>query len=725
MSTQSLSRILALTSCAACLFHPAMASAQQYPVEDEAQYDKNAEPIDEIVVTAAGFEQNLSQAPASVTLLPRAELKLMRVNSLAEALSSVPGVDIGDGVGKTGGADISIRGMPSDYTLVLIDGRRQNAAGNVTPNGFGGTSSSFVPPVSAIERIEVVRGPMSTLYGSDAIGGVINIITRTATDRVRGEVGLDATVQGDSEFGNAYNSTLYLDGPVAGDVVTFAARGRYYQREASDLTFVDENGDDIEVSKRGPSPVKADIWSVGGRLNVLPNDNHKIWLDVELARQSYDNSDGQLGTLGTRGYSPELEFNRDQYVLAHTSNIFGGTVDSDITYNETETIGRVLPDDVDGTPRLKGDPRELKASNAIFNTRYYKELGQHTFTLGGQFWHAEMKDGVAVEPFEHDQWAAFAEDMWEFAPNLTATAGIRYDNHSVFGDHVSPRGYLVWNASDALTLKGGVSKGFKTPRLEQIAEGIVGFRGQGTIPFLGTPSLQPETSTTYEAGAYIRGAEGLQANVTVFYNEFNDKIARGPTTPNCAFDLTEDEYEALTPSDACLDYGYWPRPATYSQDVNVDEAETRGVEASIRRNLTDDIDLSVNYTYTDSEQLSGPNIGEPLVNTPDHQINGRLTWQVTDRLSSWVRGEYSSPRYRGAGEAQDQLGDYKSYKLVHLGGAYDVTDTITFSATIYNLLNDDFVDYVPYTSRGRDAYSNRYAINQEPRRLWVSVNASF
>src|SRR3546814_17854218 len=68
--------------------------------------------------------------------------------------------------------------MPSQYTLILIDGRRQNAAGNVTPNGFNETSTSFMPPLSAIERIEVIRGPMSTLYGSDAMGRVINIITR-------------------------------------------------------------------------------------------------------------------------------------------------------------------------------------------------------------------------------------------------------------------------------------------------------------------------------------------------------------------------------------------------------------------------------------------------------------------------------------------------------------------------------------------------------------------
>src|SRR5690606_17746467 len=131
-----------------------------------------------VVVTASGFEQLTRQAPASVTVLSASDLQTRRYNSLAHALVDVEGVDIDSSAGKTGGLNISMRGMPSDYTLVLIDGRRQNAPGNVTPNGFGETSTSFMPPLGAIERIEVVRGPMSTLYGSDAMGGVVNIITR-------------------------------------------------------------------------------------------------------------------------------------------------------------------------------------------------------------------------------------------------------------------------------------------------------------------------------------------------------------------------------------------------------------------------------------------------------------------------------------------------------------------------------------------------------------------
>src|SRR5690606_31967432 len=121
--------------------------------------DSTRQPVvlEEIVVTAAGFEQRRTNAPASVTVLSRGSIETQRNSNLAELLSTVEGIDVGDGVGKTGGPNISMRGMPSDYTLVLIDGRRQNSAGSVTPNGFGETSTSFLPATSAIERIEVIR----------------------------------------------------------------------------------------------------------------------------------------------------------------------------------------------------------------------------------------------------------------------------------------------------------------------------------------------------------------------------------------------------------------------------------------------------------------------------------------------------------------------------------------------------------------------------------------
>ncbi len=128
------------------------------------------------MVSATGYEQKIKDAPASITVITAEDFKNKRINSIADALVDVEGVDISPTAGKTGGLNIRIRGMDSEYTLVLIDGRRQNSTGDIAPNGFGESNNSFIPPISAIERIEVIRGPASTLYGSDAIGGVVKTV---------------------------------------------------------------------------------------------------------------------------------------------------------------------------------------------------------------------------------------------------------------------------------------------------------------------------------------------------------------------------------------------------------------------------------------------------------------------------------------------------------------------------------------------------------------------
>ena len=670
-----------------------------------------------IVVTATGFEQKVESAPASISVIGRKELETERFNNLADALVDLEGVDVGATAGKTGGLNVSIRGMPSDYTLVLLDGRRQNSPGNVTPNGFGETSSSFVPPLSAIDRIEVVRGPMSTLYGSDAMGGVINIITRKVGERWAGSAVANLTLQEDGGFGNSYATNAYLNGPLAPGLLGLALRGSYLKRKASLLTFEDAAGVPIEVSTRGPAPVEADIYTLGARLSLTPSANHDVWFDYDYSDQAYDNSDSQLGT-GTvqGGYGPQLGFVRDQYTLAHNWRAGFGTLETTLTRNATETSGRTIPP---GTPgKSAGDPRELRATNTTVDSRLISQLGPMVFTLGGQFWAARMIDGIAPEPYAFDQWAGFAEGGINLSPGMTLTLGGRYDRHSAFGGKFSPRAYAVWNASDWLTLKGGVSRGFKTPRLEQIAQGITGFTGQGTVPQIGTPGLKPETSTTVEAGAYFDTNAGLTGNVTLFNNDFRDKIAPGPGIPNCQFRLAPNR-------PGCLDVGVFPNVDLFGQSINIDEAVTRGIEVAARYRFSRALSLSGNYTYTESEQKTGEEAGLPLIGTPKHMLNASLRWRATDALDLWARGEVRSGRYRGAGPAQDALGDFAGYKLLHIGGGYDLSENITLNAAVYNVFDTDFVQYLPYVQAGGTVYAQRFANNQEPRRLFLSVNVDF
>lgn len=104
-------------------------------------------------------------------------------------------------------------------------------------------------------------------------------------------------------------------------------------------------------------------------------------------------------------------------------------------------------------------------------------------------------------------------------------------------------------------------------------------------------------------------------------------------------------------------------------------------------------------------------------------LNANLRWNVNDRLSAWLRGEHRSKRYRSDATARAALGDFKAYSLFHVGGSFAVNDRVTVNATIYNLLNTDFVKQLPYGTPV--AYAPEYTNNQEPRRLWVSVKVDF
>lgn len=716
------------------------------PVAGQASAENSKDPEDpyemqELVVTASGFEQQRINAPASITVVSGAKAREQRSASLAEMLADVEGIDIGSRVGKTGGLEIGLRGMPSEYTLVLIDGRRQNTAGSVTPNGFGETSTSFMPPVSAIERIEIIRGPMATLYGSDAMGGVINIITKKGVNRWRGTLTTDATLQQRTGFGHTFSGNGTLDGPLISGLLNASVRGSLHHRQASELSPTGEFDENTEISRRGPSPTQAEIATAGGRLTLTPASSHEVWLDFDGSWQTYDNSEAQLGTLDDpeqgrfSGYGPEQKFNRVQATLAHTWNLVRGQLTSSLMRNTTETIGRTIPPGTPGGPpgsgapdKEPGSPRELEATNTVFDAKLVTVLNAHTLTIGGQYWDAHMIDGVALGPFSFNQWSLFAENEWRFVPSVGLTVGVRRDDHSTFGGHLSPRAYVVWNARPEWTVKGGVSRGFRTPRVEQLVDGIIGFTGQGTIAVIGTPTLRPETSTTVEAGIHYTADSGMSAGATVFNNAFTDKITRGTPIPNCTF--------ALAPNrPGCVDYGDFPTQESFARSVNVDEAVTRGFELSASFPLIASGSLTLNYTFTESEQKSGENAGFPLTNTPKHMLNGNVRGQITERSSAWFRGEYRSSRARRTtaeyDPAYEALGDFRAYSLFHLGGAYRVNDRVTVNATIYNVLNTDFLRYAAYPVEPTEenpsgtAYTNVYNNHQEGRRLWLSTTIEF
>ncbi len=173
-----------------------------------------------LVVTASATEQNVKDAPASISVITQQDLQRKPVQNLKDVLRDVPGVQLtNEGDNRKG---VSIRGLSSSYTLILVDGKRVNSRNAVfRHNDF---DLNWIP-VDAIERIEVVRGPMSSLYGSDALGGVVNIITKKIGQKWTGTLSADTTIQEHRDRGDTYNGQFFTSGPLIDGVLGMKAYG--------------------------------------------------------------------------------------------------------------------------------------------------------------------------------------------------------------------------------------------------------------------------------------------------------------------------------------------------------------------------------------------------------------------------------------------------------------------------------------------------------------------
>ncbi|ENM6993769.1 bifunctional siderophore receptor/adhesin Iha [Escherichia coli] len=671
---------------------------------------------DVMIVSASGYEKKLTNAAASVSVISQEELQSSQYHDLAEALRSVEGVDVESGTGKTGGLEISIRGMPASYTLILIDGVRQGGSSDVTPNGFSAMNTGFMPPLAAIERIEVIRGPMSTLYGSDAMGGVVNIITRKNADKWLSSVNAGLNLQESNKWGNSSQFNFWSSGPLVDDSVSLQVRGSTQQRQGSSVTSLSDT-----AATRIPYPTESQNYNLGARLDWKASEQDVLWFDMDTTRQRYDNRDGQLGSL-TGGYDRTLRYERNKISAAYDHTFTFGTWKSYLNWNETENKGRELVRSVLKRDKwgLAGQPRELKESNLILNSLLLTPLGEsHLVTVGGEFQSSSMKDGVVLastgETFRQKSWSVFAEDEWHLTDALALTAGSRYEHHEQFGGHFSPRAYLVWDVADAWTLKGGVTTGYKAPRMGQLHKGISGVSGQGKTNLLGNPDLKPEESVSYEAGVYYDNPAGLNANVTGFMTDFSNKI---------------------------VSYSINDNTNSY---VNSGKARLHGVEFAGTLPLwSEDVTLSLNYTWTRSEQRDGDNKGAPLSYTPEHMVNAKLNWQITEEVASWLGARYrgKTPRftqnYSSLSAVQkkvyDEKGEYlKAWTVVDAGLSWKMTDALTLNAAVNNLLNKDYSDVSLYSAGKSTLYAGDYFQTGSSttgyvipeRNYWMSLNYQF
>ncbi|WP_323011660.1 ligand-gated channel protein [Castellaniella sp.] len=639
------------------------------------QAQENITQLDRVVVSATGYEQTVEDAPASITVLPRAELQKRAYKDVTDALKDVPGVVV---TGGASNSDISIRGMGSAYTLILIDGRRQNSRETRPNSDNAGIEQGWLPPLDAIERIEVIRGPMSALYGSDAMGGVINIITRTVHQEWTGSARAEATIQENHNAGNIYQGSVYLAGPIKSDLLGLQFYGQYVNREEDHIL----NGFNDQQQNAGTL-----------KLTLTPDKNHDIAAEISRTLQTRRATPGKSSAAtGCRGGCDvsESKYGRNTYALRHTGRWGWATSTTYVQRDETSNEGR-----------------NMWLDNTEFNTQWVVPLKAHTLTMGYQFLRETLRDDgnqyatSSTNRLARNQWAIYAEDDWYLSDTFTVTAGLRTTNDQDYGTHWTPRLYGVWHATDSLSIKGGVSTGFRAPSLRQSVADWGQITGGGGTPaiIMGNPDLKPETSISQELGLIWNNGSNLDASVMLFNTEFKDKISE--------IRLCTDAGQQPTCHVIPGDEGY----KFISTRTNVDRATMRGLEATMTWAMTDSLRLATNYTYTYSKQKTGAFSGQPLNKMPKHMINATLDWDATDKLGLWSRANFRSRTSEYLSRTSMAEGT-PSYTFVDAGFNYQINKKTSVGVGVYNLLDKQI---------GYDDYDTVL----DGRRYWAQLTVGF
>ena len=556
-----------------------------------AEQSISAQEMDDLVVTATRLATPRGELASSVTVITAGDIKRRQFRSVSQALRSVPGLHVVQAGGPGQQTSVFMRGANSNHTLVLIDG--VEATDPSSPAGAVDFSNLWL---DNIERIEVVRGPQSTLYGSDAIGGVIHITTR------RGEGKLHGTGKLEGGSDNTFNQQVSAAG--SGGRVNYSFG----------VTHVDTDGDSV-TPRRLRNGVAAEDdtsenWTTSVRLGMTVSDT----LDVTLFGRYIDSEtdlDPELEMFGS-GTTEDRDARLDQteYLLRGEAKaqLLGGLWEATLStsysdFDRKNRNDRQLPTETLTRTRFDGDKLKFELKNDFY------PLDTHILTLGLETEKENMDSGgfsdfggfFVGEETEADARnnAVYVQDQFSYAQRVFATVGMRYDDHDDFGSELTYRIAPVYALRETGTqLKASVGSGFKAPTL---------FQTDGFTPnnfgsfYRGSPDLDPEKSFGWEIGMeQMLWGKRMSFGVTWFKSNIDDLM-------QVVFD-----------------------PAFNSTYENIDEADIQGAETFIRVQPLDSLAIHLDYTYTDAEDDDS---GERLLRRPKHKLDLDVEFRPISRAS--------------------------------------------------------------------------------------------
>jgi len=612
---------------------------------------------EQVVVSATRTEQPLDKTGESVSVFTGDELATQQISIVSDALEQTPGLTLirNGGVGQT--TNISIRGAQSGQSLTLIDGVRINDPSTVDDEAVLGDLL-----VNNIDRIEVLRGPQSTLYGSDAIGGVVDILTKRGGDTPFAFV---ATAEG-----GGYD-TAHLNvsaNGTAGDLDYGAAANAYL---TNTISAADSRNGNTEADG---------YHNFGATANARWHLDSNMSIDLRAyatsARDSFDDN-----FAFTPPYlvvdSPAYEDNKLFAGYAGFNlDLLDGAFHNRIAVIESDSdrgFFNSVFDTIHKNANDKGNASRLEYQG-VFDLSPADQI-----TFGAETQHTSFNgmSFFSYMPTEIDKGhsqisGGYVQDQTTLFDQLTLTGGVRYDDDSQFGGHTSVKAAAAWTPNNGQTvLHANYGDGFKAPTLYELFS-----------PYSNPLSeLLPESARGWEVGGEQRVLDGrVHLSATYFERRTNNQI--GFFSPDC-FDAP------VPPVCATRPFGYYD---------NIAHTRATGEEYEATAALTDNVNISANLTDMSAVDLTS---GTPLARAPHYTASGNLTWSPMANTSLGFSVVYVGDRF----DSPDRINRMPSYAVANVFGSYPLNDNLSLFARVENVTDEHYEPVLGYGAAGRSVYA--------------------
>ena len=604
--------------------------------------------IDQIVVTGARSPLNVEQIGSAVTIITREDIEWREARHVTDLLRTVPGFSVSHS-GVTGSqAQVRVRGAEANHVLVLIDGIRANDP--ATGDEFRWEFLS----AGNIERIEIVRGPQSSLWGSDAVAAVVHIITRSESSTSSGDIY--------AESGSFDTRNAGMNGALSGDAWVVRGGIEHLSTDGSNVsrTGTEKDGADLTTASLSARLAASDALSLSMGLRTVD------------AWSQYDPVDFVATGLPTDG-DVATDIQNHYAQAGATFAPVGSRVSQQINIRYFDSDNLNL---VDGA---------LDSSTASDRVTFAYQadigIGENRLSLALEREETQFEQSGAVvfgdpnQTQEMDVNSAIAEFQGLSTEHLTWIVSLRADDNSSFDDAVSGRVSIAYELSDATTLRGSIGTGQKNPTF------IERF-GYFPSQFIGNPELKPEHSVSYDIGIDQRLADDrLQLQVSLFQQDLTDEI-NGFVFDPVSFLSTAENMQG--------------------------KSERSGIELAARFTASESIGFAAHYTYTDSKEQDP--LGNDLVELrrPRHAGGVSVDFKTTnERFSTTLNADYGGARsdiYYPLWPEPSEIVSLSDYWLVDLAAQYRATPSVTLFARASNLLDEDYEQVYGYRTPGRAAY---------------------